>query len=139
MRLTELDPQFLRYEDRPYTGDFCAMPIDTDEQYQAWKAAGSPTEQRTEMREHAVHVDTLAEAQGIRLKCPVCRTHVLGVAFRDRGVLDHQGSHDRNGNPSRWQVSGTGLDDLTLKPSIDLTGPSRPNCWHGFITNGEIT
>lgn len=58
----------------------------------------------------------------------------------------------------RWQVSGTCLGDLTLTPSIDCTvdppehaearraaglepGECRPGrrCWHGFITNGEVT
>lgn len=58
----------------------------------------------------------------------------------------------------RWEMSGASLDDLTLTPSIDCTvenpehaeanraaglqpGECRPGrrCWHGFITNGEVT
>lgn len=140
MKLTDLDPQFVRWEDQPYTGDFVApgYETDTDAGTEAWKAAGHPTERRTEMRERQINVPTMAEAQGIRLTCPVCRNHGLAPAFAGRGVLDHHGSHDRDGKPSRWQVSGTGFHDLTLHPSIDLTGPMRPNCWHGHITNGEI-
>lgn len=139
MKLTELKPAFVRWEDQPYTGDFVAAGynVDSDAGYQAWKAAGQPTERRTEMRERQIEVATLDEAQGLRMQCPVCRNHGLAVAFAGRGVLDHHGSHDRDGKPSRWQVSGTGLDDLTLRPSVDLTSPQRPNCWHGFITGGE--
>lgn len=58
----------------------------------------------------------------------------------------------------RWQMSGTGLDDLTISPSVDCTverpehvtshramgigaGECSPGrrCWHGWITNGEVT
>lgn len=36
----------------------------------------------------------------------------------------------------RWNVSGSGLNDLTLTPSVDV---GEPSCWHGFITNGVIS
>lgn len=43
------------------------------------------------------------------------------------------------GNPGgprpRWAVSGTGLHDLSLSPSVAV---GKPECWHGFITNGEV-
>lgn len=142
MRLTDINPQFVRWEDRPYTGDMVPDRYNTDTEagMQEWKVAGYPTEQRTEPREFQVEVPTLAEAQGIRMTCPVCKNHGLAVAFAARGVLDHHGSHNREGKPSRWQVvSGAGYHDLTLSPSIDLTNDSRPNCWHGFIRNGEVT
>lgn len=101
MRLADLKPQFVRWEDQPYTGDFVAAGYDTDsdEGTAAWVAAGMPAERRTEMRERQIEVATLGEAQGIRLMCPVCRNHGLAVAFAGRGALDHHGSHDRNGKP----------------------------------------
>lgn len=84
-------------------------------------------------------VPTLSQAQGVMFRCPVCAGgHQVMVAFKNRGVLDHQGTHAKDGRPTRWEVSGTSLADLTLKPSVDCT-PSDPNCWHGFITNGEVT
>lgn len=80
----------------------------------------------------------LSEAQGLWLDCPVCANgHGIMVSFRDRGVQDHQGSHDKDGKPSRWGVGGTGMADLTLDPSIDCTH-NNPGCWHGHIRNGEI-
>jgi hypothetical protein len=79
------------------------------------------------------------QAQSIWFECPVCRdarSHHVLVSFADRGLADDQGSQDRAGKPSRWKVSGTGIDDLTLEPSIDCT----PSCtWHGWLKNGECT
>lgn len=86
-------------------------------------------------------VDSLADANGIFLLCPACfaknggpvGTHGLIVTFRDRGVPDHLGSRGTSGAASRWAVTGASLADLTLRPSIDV------GCWHGFVTNGEVT
>lgn len=43
-----------------------------------------------------------------------------------------------------WFRTGETFDTLTLTPSIDYTkydnGELRdPTCWHGWITNGEVT
>lgn len=80
---------------------------------------------------HHRHVDTLAEADAVSFDCPACppwRTHRVGVFFRGRGV-----PADEVPGPGRWEASGTGLDDLTLRPSIAL------DCWHGFVTAGVVT
>jgi hypothetical protein len=45
-------------------------------------------------------------------------------------------SRDGKTHP-RWTVSGTGLHDLTVTPSIAVG--KNPECWHGFIRNGEVT
>lgn len=113
MTLRELEPEFVRHETR-------------------------------DGRHYNIDVATIAEAQSVQFLCPVCYqknqgpvgTHGVMVTFANRGVPDHLGSQSRNGGPSRWTASGTGLDDLTLTPSIDLT----PGCtWHGFITGGQVT
>lgn len=63
-------------------------------------------------------------------------THGVLVTFRDRGVADAHGSHNTAGAPSRWEVSGTGFADLTLNPSVNL----QPGCeWHGWVKNGDAT
>jgi hypothetical protein len=121
MKLTELEPQFMTYETRPYPS------VD----------AGN----------YLHHVGTLVEAQGVQFLCPVCfvknsgpiGTHVIEVSFAGRGVQDNQGSHNREGQPSRWNATGTGYSDLTTTPSI-LIDPALPSCagWHGYITNGEV-
>jgi hypothetical protein len=82
MRLTELEPQFMRYETRipePETGR-------------------APTD----LQQYLHQVDTLSEAQGIQFLCPVCflknngpiGTHLIEVSFAGRGVADDQGSHN---------------------------------------------
>ncbi len=89
---------------------------------------------------------TFAESQGLFLFCPCgygkpdSHAHGLYVPFKNppSGIplpLDH-GPVDKDGNHPRWTVSGSGLADLTLKPSIAV---GKPECWHGHITNGEVT
>lgn len=115
MKLTELEPQFVRHEMRN------SQKID-------------------------VHVNSLQEATGIFFLCPVCwkknkgpiGTHGIIVTFRDRDVPDELGSHNKEGLPTRWLVSGNNYDDLTLSPSIDISQDVSSE-WHGFITNGEVT
>lgn len=85
-------------------------------------------------------------AQGLILWCPCAygredgSVHGLMIPFanprnapelpRDHGPTDRTGSHR-----PRWTMSGTGLSDLTLTPSVDV---GKDSCWHGFITNGEV-
>ena len=75
-------------------------------------------------------VATLAEAQGIRFRCPNPEydDFVLCIPFRGRGApSDENGGH-------QWDVSGSGMHDLTLSPSVHFVG-----VWHGWIRNGEVT
>lgn len=140
MRLIELDPEFIRWEDRVETKQRVAPGFDTgsEEGSRQWAAAGNPTVPFTGPVTHLLQVQALPDAQGIEFDCPKCRNHRIHIAFAGRGVADHHGTHAADGRPTRWQVTGTGFDDITLTPSVDCT-PSNPNCWHGFITNGEIT
>jgi hypothetical protein len=126
MKLTELEPQFVKY-----------VTQSPDDQF---------AEGRATPAEFLHHVATAQEAQGIVFLCPACfkrnggsvGTHAIEVSFSGKGAKDHQGSRNREGKPSRWTVSGNTYDDLTLRPSI-LIDPAKPGCdgWHGFITNGD--
>lgn len=110
MKLSELEPQFVRYE--------------------------GPS-----ISHHGI---PLTGAQGIDFLCPVCfaanngpvGTHHVEVTFVGRGATDEQGSHNKEGKPTRWNVSGSGFENLTTTPSIKLEGGCA---WHGYITNGEIS
>lgn len=76
---------------------------------------------------------TISTAQGVLFECPLCGSHSILAWFRDRGVPD-----DAVPGPGRWTPTGTGLADLTLKPSINLDGPNAVGCrWHGWVTNGD--
>jgi hypothetical protein len=86
-------------------------------------------------------------AQGIVMYCP-CHyghddgAHGLIVPFanpRNAPSLPEKHGPSERGNPDvhpRWGMSGTGLNDLTITPSVDV---GEPSCWHGLITNGEVT
>lgn len=83
--------------------------------------------------------DNLQDAQGIMFLCPKCfdanggpvGTHAVICWFKGRGVPDTEPP-----KPGRWEVSGIGFGNLTLKPSVHLSGEGGCQ-WHGFITNGE--
>lgn len=89
--------------------------------------------------------DNIEGAQGILLFCPcgygTDRAHGLMIPFanprnaplppRDHGPCTRNNSDEH----PRWTMSGSGLHDLTLTPSVDVGNDS---CWHGFITNGEV-
>jgi hypothetical protein len=96
-------------------------------------------------------IDTLEGADGVFFWCPCGygkpefplgggRPHGVIVSFANpRGAPvapPDAGSQSRNGGPSRWQMSGDGLVNLTLSPSIAV---GTPECWHGFIQNGIVT
>jgi hypothetical protein len=118
MKLTELDPAYITWSEKPTP---------------AYITGG------TGMLTVIGQVFTLASAQGLEIFCPKCKDHLVHIPFADRGLLDSQGTHSADGRPTRWHiVGGTCLDDLSLSPSIDCT-PSNPNCWHGCITNGEVS
>ena len=81
-------------------------------------------------RDAALTIDT---AQGIMFDDPTGSGGVLAW-FRGRGVPD-----DAFPGPGRWTPTGTGFDDLSLTPSIDLScGGKYPDRWHGWVTNGEV-
>ena len=74
------------------------------------------------------------KGQGIVFLCPHCKTHFIAVFFAnplDGGAALPAPSDSQNAY--RWQRTGETFDILTLIPSINAP------CWHGFVTNGEIT
>jgi hypothetical protein len=94
--------------------------------------------------------DELRGSDGLWLWCPCgygkpdypidgARPHAVIVSFSNPigapPAPPAAGSQSRNGGPSRWTMSGTGLADLTLSPSVAV---GTPECWHGFIVNGEV-
>lgn len=116
LRLTTLEPKFIRYETREQGEYKVTVPLP-----------------------EAQGLFLLCPVCFTKNNGPV-GTHGIDVTFRDRGAADHQGSHNRAGVPSRWAVSGDSFENLTLQPSIDISEPDGSGCgWHGHITNGEVT
>lgn len=115
MTLTDLEPQFLR-----------------------WTPENWPN---AEGQKTYADVHTLAEANGIEFVCPKClrdngmkRPGVHSIICWSPGVPQKE---DLVG-PGRWQMVGTGYDDLTLvasSSSVFLTSGCHA---HFFIRYGEI-
>ena len=138
MKLTELEPKFLRYECTP------GRPTQIANDPLHFPEGGSHVEFRDTVVWHMV--GTLAEAQGVEFLCPKCfvtnggrvGTHIVVCWSRLRGVPD--GAHPL---PGRWALNGTGFEDLTLDAeppngarSVALTGGCGA---HFLVTNGEVT
>lgn len=123
MRLTDLDPEWLRDYDEATGSHYRAANL------------------------------SVSSAQGILFECPLCRQHSILVRFADRGVPDsaepgaryapgEHADYPDGRRAQRWTASGSGFPDLTLKPSIDLSrgGKQTSGCvWHGFVTAGEAS
>lgn len=98
---------------------------------------------------------------GVRFVCPIndgdgphYEGHSVCVLFANPpdGSAAHPDDSGCPGNSGglRWQRSGATFDDLTLSPSVncqtsegcdksDHSQCSHARCWHGFITNGDVT
>jgi hypothetical protein len=91
--------------------------------------------------EYKTKANSIEEAQGIIFKCPVCYNddfykHYIEITFNNRGVDDHQGTHNLDGSPARWDIlSFDNLETISLSPVGLIDG----HCgWHGSIVKGEV-
>ncbi len=95
-------------------------------------------------------------AQGLLLWCPcgfhdpkyrgpeAGRPHLVIVPFSNPrnapSLPPEHGPTNSNGGPRpRWTMSGTGLADLTVSPSVLVGTPGKDECWHGWIQNGVVS
>lgn len=98
---------------------------------------------------------------GVRFICPKDdgagphrEGHSVCVLFTNPldGAAAHPDDSTVPGNSKgrRWQRSGTTFDDLSLSPSVDCTTSegcdqsehsqcAHTHCWHGNVSNGEVT
>lgn len=107
MRFTDLDPQFIHVNDET---------------------------KLTRLQK----VETLQEANGVLFGCPGCYVKNGNSMIGTHRVLclDPSIPVEWGQGPGRWPMTGTGLLDLTLTPSVLLLGGCG---WHGFVTNGEVS
>jgi hypothetical protein len=124
-------------------GELAGKFVFRDEKGEKWM--WSPRPYRWEFHT----VQSPADADHIQFLCPLCfqknggakGTHGVFVSFHGRNAPDECGSRDSKGNPSRWNISGTSLDDLVLTPSIllDAGQPADRGChWHGFVGSSGV-
>ncbi len=74
---------------------------------------------------------------GVVFDCPIHRNHRLAVMFLN--PID--GQPPAEGQNQLWKRTGDTFETLSLLPSIDASESPLGfgGCWHGFITNGQIT
>lgn len=114
-----------------------------DKNGEAWKWGPKP-------ESYEFHnIETLIEADHVMFLCPLCftknggpeGTHSVWVTFAGRNVPDEAGTRNSEGKPSRWNASGTSIDDLVLTPSIHLDAnlKAEEGChWHGFVGSSGV-
>lgn len=80
---------------------------------------------------------TFEDCDGLFLLCPVCFKNNAG-RVGTHGIICWKPHVPQTiqPTPGRWPQTGGGFENLTLTPSIFLTGPGCGA--HFFITNGEI-
>lgn len=88
---------------------------------------------------HWLEVKTLAEADGIKFLCPKCFATNNGP-IGTHAIICWSPSvpQDTRPTPGRWQLVGTGFDDLSLvarSSSVQLNGGCN---WHGFVEKGAV-
>ena len=81
--------------------------------------------------------DSLSDADGVMFLCPKCFSANNGAVGTHRVVCWFRGrvANDVKPGPGRWAPSGSNMSDLSLSPSVQLTGGGCD--WHGFVTNGS--
>lgn len=90
---------------------------------------------------HFKIASSVNEADGLLLLCPVCLKNNKMSTMGVHSIICWEPNvpQTTSPKPGRWNMSGTGFDDLTLtagSSSILLTGDGCKA--HFFITNGEI-
>lgn len=88
------------------------------------------------------YVDSISEADGVMFLCPVCWKKNNGSVGTE-SMICWKPSVPQTVSPKggRWNLVGTGLDDLTLvagSSSILVRNGDGSEHWHGFIRNGEV-
>lgn len=141
MKLRELDGHLLRCEkeisvERNEKGMYVFR---SDGEICMW----SPTADRWVFH----HVESVAQAHGVRFLCPKSYAKNNGPKGTHSVYIFFQGSpyagRNKEGQEVRWNVAGgSSLDDLQLTPSIqeqDEGMPPEHQCnWHGFVGSSGV-
>lgn len=86
-------------------------------------------------------VELVADAHGLLFTCPKCAIYLAsdpdGTKSGHAVLCWFVGKvpDDVDPKPGRWTPTGTTIDDITLTPSVHLSGPGCG--WHGWVLNGE--
>lgn len=127
MRLVDLDPEWI-YDFNPLTRGF--KRADDSHTPSLVSTRGNPDWPPLPRLD-------VVNAQGIMFLCPTCFAKNAGARGTESVLCYFTGRNvppEALPGPGRWGVTGTGFEDLSLTPSVNVDNEH----WHGFITNGEI-
>lgn len=120
MKLTDLEPRFIRAKRMPAAGD---------EKTERWYWAKE-------------YVATLADADGVMFWCPVCFEKNKGPAGTHKIIcwqpqVDDEVPAGKQISPigGRWTMRGTDASDLTLDASVQIGEPCNT---HFYVRSGEV-
>lgn len=82
-------------------------------------------------------VQTLAGAHGVKHLCPVCFLKNDGPQGTHSIITPNRNAPPAWATAGGWDMGGTGLEDLTVDPSIQVLGEGSCKA-HFFIKDGEI-
>ncbi len=90
--------------------------------------------------DYVIDVDTIAEADGIRILCPKCYDDPPAGPVGTHSVIcwSPKISQDHSPKPGRWNLVGTSIDDLTLvagSSSVQIHGSCNA---HFFVRDGRV-
>ena len=85
-------------------------------------------------------VENIREACGLMFLCPTCFTCNEGMVGTHRVMCwSTDVSQDWEPNPGRWEITGTGLQDVSLtggSASVAILGECGAHFW---ITHGKVS
>ncbi len=96
-------------------------------------------------------LESIEGAQGVIFQCPKCAEgkppgEPDGVGFAGAHSVLCWFTNPRNAaavpvsafpGPGRWTIEGSSIDDLTLHPSVHLSGAGCG--WHGWVKAGDAS
>jgi len=88
-------------------------------------------------RNYFEDVATLAEAHGVRHLCPVCFLKNDGPQGTHSIITPNTKAPGIWATNGGWDMTGTGLEDLTIHPSVQVLGEDSCKA-HFFIRSGEV-
>jgi len=79
-----------------------------------------------------MEVPDIKGADGVTFFCPHGGEKACSILLWDHSVPPFV-----TPGPGRWTMTGTGINDLTLSPSVDMSAGPCACKWHGWVKNGD--
>lgn len=78
-----------------------------------------------------IELPSMEGADGVTFFCPFGGDKACSIV-----LWNHDVPASVEPGPGRWSMMGTGLHDLTLSPSVNMSAGPCACKWHGWIKDG---